>query len=79
MHPLQTRCFLPCGPSGSHTEAPGSLLQPLPPGQGRVAALMKRPGAESPPCHVVAVGPCKHPLPCFIPICKMNLIPEPTL
>ena len=34
MHPLQTRCFLPCGPSGSHTEAPGSLLQPLPPRAG---------------------------------------------
>lgn len=34
VHPLQTRCFLPCGPSGGvHMEAPGRLLHPSPKGR----------------------------------------------
>lgn len=62
------------GAHGGTRQATASFPQ----GQA-LATLTERPRAESSPCHVVAVGPRRHPLPCFIHKSKMNLIQEPAL
>ena len=42
---------------------PAACGNPFPARAGEGGSISERTGAESPPCHVVASGPCRHPLP----------------
>ena len=52
----------PAAPWACTLRHPAACGNPFPARAGEGGSINKRTGAESPPCHVVAMGPCRQPL-----------------